>query len=334
VDAQRRSALLATKLAALVRTHLGPEADDEQGRPSPYPGGAALARAGEAWVLVEDDPGRALGGAMAWGRQQGLEQVHVLVEDTAAAGTVARRATAFGAPTPQVWLVEGRELVPAVPAPLPTPAALAPEVAALATLIRAGGAEPVAEHGQLVGEVDGLEVCRAVVGDDGVAALEVGVGRHDREAFGLLHGHVPTVEALAGVVARVRAHREGDEPHPLRRLAGERRLRNRVVADPASVGASELVPVPPPVPSPGLKQAAPAVAAGVDAEGRPLVVVCSVGVDLELVPWASDARRADGRGPSRLLLALPQRDVHPVTVALAARLREPAEVVGIDVAAG
>jgi hypothetical protein len=197
----------------------------------------------------------------------------------------------------------------------------------LAPLIRAGGAEPVAEHGELLGEVDGLEVCRVVVAD-GVARLEVGVGRHDREAFALLHGDLPPAEALAGVVARVRVHREGTEPHPLRRLAGERRLRNRLVAHPAWIGAEELTPVPPPLPSAGLKQAAPAAAAGTGPSG-PVLAVCSVGIDLDLMPWAADARAADERSDVRLVLVVPERDVHPVTLALAARLRDPAEVVGV-----
>jgi hypothetical protein len=56
--------------------------------------------------------------------------------------------------------------------------------------------------------------------------------------------------------------------------------------------------------------------------------VCSVGVDLDLVPAAADVRLADGRD-ARLAVVVPERDVHPVTVALAAALVQPAEVVGI-----
>ncbi|MGH9164992.1 MAG: hypothetical protein ACRDZW_05695, partial [Acidimicrobiales bacterium] len=58
------------------------------------------------------------------------------------------------------------------------------------------------------------------------------------------------------------------------------------------------------------------------------VVVCSVGIDLDLVPAAADARLADGRG-ARLLLALPEPDGHPVTCGLAAALVDPAEIVRI-----
>ncbi len=59
----------------------------------------------------------------------------------------------------------------------------------------------------------GLEVCRVV--DDpatGAVRLEVGVGAHDREAFAIMHGDVPTVEALAGVVRAVAEHRRTGPP--------------------------------------------------------------------------------------------------------------------------
>ena len=76
-------------------------------------------------------------------------------------------------------------------------------------MIIEGGATPAVEHGVLVGEVRGLEVCRVVTdAQTGAARLEVGIGQHDREAFQMLHGDVPTVEALAKVVAAVAPHRE------------------------------------------------------------------------------------------------------------------------------
>ena len=65
-----------------------------------------------------------------------------------------------------------------------------------------------------------------------------------------------------------------------------------------------------------------------DEQGRPLLVVCSVGIDVDLVPAAVDARLADGRGP-RLVLTMPEGDDHPVTRTLAAALVEPAEIVTI-----
>ena len=65
------------------------------------------------------------------------------------------------------------------------------------------------------------------------------------------------------------------------------------------------------------------------ADGAPVVVVCSVGIDLDLVPFAADARHALAGPDARLVLAVPERDVHPVTRELAARLAEPAEVVPV-----
>jgi hypothetical protein len=183
----------------------------------------------------------------------------------------------------------------------------------------------VVEFGRLIGEVEGLEVCRVEVAADG-PRLAIGVGRFDREAHELLRG-----DTLAGVVQQVRLHRVVDpEPHPLKRWAAARGLRSRVVREPALVGADHLAPIAPVLEPPDLRTAWPAPAAGIDVDGRPVVVVCSVGVDLDLVPAAADSRMADGRD-ARLVLAVPARDVHPVTRDLAAALAHPAEIVAIDV---
>ena len=58
----------------------------------------------------------------------------------------------------------------------------------------------------------GLEVARAVVDDHG-PMLEVGVGKHDRQAQGMVHGDEPTTAALARAVAMVKGHRRADAPH-------------------------------------------------------------------------------------------------------------------------
>jgi hypothetical protein len=100
------------------------------------------------------------------------------------------------------------------------------------------------------------------------------------------------------------------------------------VADPAIVGAAELAPVPSPVDVDDLRKPAPAPAAGVDLEGRPLLAVFSTGVDVDLVPAAADARLADGRNP-RLVIVVPERDDHRYVRELAGALRDPAEVVTV-----
>jgi hypothetical protein len=191
----------------------------------------------------------------------------------------------------------------------------------------------------LVGEVRGLEVCRVV--DDpylGTTRLEVGVGVHDREAFAMLHGDVPAAEGLARIVEVVEQHRRpGAAPHPLNRLGRERLIRSQVIADPSLVGVASLAVAPPPVPRANIKDPVPCVAAGTDADGRPVVVVCSSGVDLDLVPFAADARATHegahpgvgGRG-SRLVIVTPSRDRLRVVDEIAARLRQPATFVSFD----
>ncbi|MBV9410076.1 MAG: hypothetical protein JO148_00655 [Acidimicrobiia bacterium] len=142
----------------------------------------------------------------------------------------------------------------------------------------------------------------------------------------MVHGDEPTADALARVVAMVEGHRRAGAPHhPYNRLAPERWLRARAVADPAMVGAAELAPVPSPVDVDDLRRPAPAPAAGVDLEGRALLAVFSTGIDVDLVPVAVDARLADGRDP-KLVIVVPERDDHPYLRPLAEALREPAEV--------
>jgi hypothetical protein len=325
VDPQQRSRLLGVKLGALVRDHAG-EAPAVLGT---FTGGAALVRYGEAWVLADEQPVRALGQAMAWARQQGCDRVNVLAEK--ATGLLARRASYFRAP-PHVWRVDGRMLVAAEPDPLPVAAGVDPGLESLVAVITEAGADAVVEHGVLSGEVRGLEVCRAVRDPHlGTVRLEVGVGAHDREAFLLVHGDVPPVEALADVVRKVAEVRTLDGPnHPLQRLGAERLLRWLLLQHPGRVGADWLQIAQPPVPRPNLKDPVPAVAMGVDHEGRPVVVVCSVGIDLDLVPFAADARAADTRPGARLVLAVPERDDHPVTRALNERLQEPAGLVAVS----
>ncbi|HMQ27317.1 MAG TPA: hypothetical protein PKA98_15100, partial [Acidimicrobiales bacterium] len=165
--------------------------------------------------------------------------------------------------------------------------------------------------------------------DDAPPRLEVGVGRHDREAFAMIHGDLPTPDALMSVIDAVLAQRRpGASPHPLNRLAAERWLRALLVERPGLVGARSLRPVDPPVPRDNVKDAAPAPTLGESEDGTTVVVVCSAGIDLDLVPGAADAR--SWHAPeARLVLVVPERDDHPVTRALAAALTVPAEIVTV-----
>jgi len=294
-----------------------------------FPGGAALVGDDGAWVLADADPARALGPALAVARKAGATgTVNLVVED--AGGLLARRASQFAQP-PLVWLVTGTSLERVEAEPLPVLPPVDPRVAAFAEVLLGAGADPVVEHGRLIGEVDGLEVARVVVDADG-PHLEIGVGRFDREAHALVSSDRPTAEALADVVAFVRKHRvRGGENHPLQGLAADRWLRSRLLHEPALVGADHLAPLAPVVEAPDLRTPWPAPATGIDIEGRPVVVVASVGVDLDLVPAAADARLAAfPDGGARLVLAVAERDAHAVTRALAAALAAPADIVTVD----
>lgn len=321
----RRGALLQVKLAALVREHWG--AEGERGG---YPSGATLIAPGaRGWVLLDRPDHRALGGVLAWAHQRAVGEIHLLVDRAPGpAGILARRAAAFSTPV-EVWTVEDRVLRRTEPEALPGAPELAPAVAAFVPLLRAQGVDPVVEHGALRGEVLGLEVARVVIGT-GEPHMEVGVGRHDREAQELLFPHRDPAEALAIAVSTVRRLRLADaQPHLASTLAPERWMRSVVIAHPDLVGAARLEAVAAVVPPPDLQQAAPAPAAGVDLEGRPLVVVCTTGVDLDAVPAAAEARAADGRPSCRLVVAVPAAAAHPSVTGLLADLREPADLVAV-----
>ncbi len=283
-------------------------------------------------MLIDAEPLKAFGPAMVWASRQGATTVHLLVDDRA--DVVARRAACFTDP-PSVWRVDGTQLVAAEPAP---PAVALPALAApdLAELLVDAELEIVVEDGMVRGEVHGLEVARIVHGTStgGVPLdepiLEVGVGHADREMTAVLHAGLPPVAQLARVIELVRAQRRpGAERHPLNQLAPERWLRSLLVTDPGRVGLTTLRSAPPAEPRPNLRDPAVAIAVGSDESGLDVVVACSVGVDLDLVPAAADARLAIAPG-ARLLLVVPERDAHPVTRELAARLLRPAEVVAVD----
>ena len=301
-DAERRSRLLAVKLRALVRDHLGGEQPGES--PQVFAPGAALLTESHTWIFVDGDATRSLGSCLAWGLRHG-KPLKVLVERDS--GLLARRAALMDLDL-EIWHVDDRVLLPAITEDhLPRVPAHSDHLA-FSGLIEAAGADVVVEHGVVAGEVRGLEICR-VVNDPhtGETRLEVGLGAHDREAFAMVHGELPTEEALRRVVEAVAVHRaDGADPHPLNRFGAERLMRWHALQDPASVGFASLTVAEPPVARTNVKDAVPCAAVG-ERNGVRSVAVFAHGVDLDVVPFALDA--ADREGAAEAVVVLRARDV-------------------------
>jgi hypothetical protein len=321
-----RSSLLTAKLRALSGAPVDARAAD-------FAGGAALLDGERGWLLLGATPLTAFGPALVWAERAGIRQLSLLIDDADAAAVVARRARLFTDP-PEVLVVSGTTTVPAEPV-MAEDHWDAPSAPHLAELLIDADLEVVVEDGIVRGEVLGLEVARIVHGTTSTGTpidepvLEVGVGEADREMTAMVHGGLPPMDQLRRVRDIVLEHRRADAlRHPLNQLAPERWLRARLLRDPGMVGCAELRAAPPAVPRPNLRDPAVAFALGVDDAGETVVVACSVGVHLDLVPAAADARGVLAP-EARLLLALRARDAHPVTKALATRLRSPAELVTV-----
>lgn len=349
LDPQRRASLFAAKLRSLVSEGWGVDSHTVR-EPGDLPGGAALFDRGQrrAWVLVEENPASALGRALTWATRPDVggpmlrvdgESVDLQVIIPAARGedapsrtnsgsaaVVARQAGEFRTPI-TVWAVSEAHLHQADPAPRhvaqPAPAG----IESLIELMSTHGLTVRVDHGTLIGEWLGLEVARVVIDPDGSPHLEVGVGRNDREAFTMVHGLLPTPEAVAMVVARVKRYRSAsDLTSPLTRLARERWLLATLVLDGAPVGADSIEPVENTLPSESVNDVVPAVGIGRSVvDGGPIVVACTAGIDVGLVPSVADARLAYAPGRP-LVLAMAGHDRAPLTDRLNSLLRQPAEI--------
>jgi hypothetical protein len=356
----RRGELLTIKLRALVSDHLAKPVAAES-EPGGFANGAALVVDGRAWVLIDGDAHRSLGPALAWAIRHGATSLDLIAESHT--GLLARRAERFSFPI-VVWYPVERTLLPAVPEPVARPPAANPVHLEVREVIEGAGATFTVEHGVVTGEVHGLEVCRVVDsptsgyfdepdggapisatpfgvtstvaggGEGGGVIVEVGVGGPDREAFRIIHGDLPTVTALAEVVATVAGHRTpGAAPHPLNRLAQERLLRWRLEQDPSLVDLQRVVPAEPPLPREGLNEVVPCVASGTSVDGVTRRIVCSVGVDLDLVPFVADVQAItsrDNEDGAPILVVVPTRDLMSITRELAALLSEPVMFATVD----
>lgn len=329
MEADRKQQLNAVKLASLLKSDRGIDSSGLAPDPA-FNRGVACTLNGSAWIYITDDSARALGASLAWveTKHPDAREVNIVLESEA--GLVARRARCFSRRI-NVFAVHGTSLVEAEPTSIGVPAEAKGAHLALRTLIEDGGAVVVVEHGVVAGEVYGLEVCRVLDSETDEPRLEVGVGAHDREAFTLLHGHLPTVDAIRQHVEAVRPHREAPiGTHPLNRLAASRLIRSRVIAAPSLIGAASLEVAEPPVARTNLKDEVPCVARGRLENGRPVVAVFAHGIDLEVVPFAVDAREWINPD-AELVIVVPERDRHAVLARIAGGVLGGCSVVGVAV---
>ena len=291
-DPSRLARLNAIKLAALVRDHVG---DDVDLVPGEFPGGAALRRADEAWVLARRAPARALGPALAWALRQGA--------DVAPCGGRDRAPGSWpDVPRPSRCPCRcGTQRVECCCPPWPSRCPIRPPcrrpIASSSTPSPQSGADPHEEFGVLSGEVQGLEVCRVV--DDPYTGRHPARGRCRRaRPRGVPHAarRSPAPRGARRVV-------RGRHPAPAAR-------RHRSSADPAGAGAAAAVRAWSAEPYAHRRHpggAGRAAGAAPEPEGPGAVrarsppstavavaVVCSMGVDLDVVPYAVDARAALG----------------------------------------
>lgn len=307
LDEGRLAALKSTKLAVLAASLSG-VSKDELALPASGSAIVGCIAGDRAFVLAEQI--RDLGPALHWFHRQASTRLTVLTDGDAAAD-LARRAALLSVDV-EIQAIEGASAKPVQAAsPLAVPE-LPDELWRAAAVMADAGVSIVDDHGRLTGEVNGLEVGRVELPmpsaeqPDPEITVQVGVGEADRQLHGYVHSHLEDVEALRRAATMVAEQRRpGNGIHPLSRLARPRWLRSMLIADPALLGLSELEPLAPLRPHPGVFDTEPAAAY---ARSDRVTVVCSTGVDLDLIPEAADYRLRIDPG-SRLLIVLPERDV-------------------------
>lgn len=251
---------------------------------------------------------RGLGPALRWALSNDAERL-CLIAETDVAPDLARRAALLTAEV-EVWSADGPDVELAVAGPVLLPPELPAEELQYAPVITEVGARALDDHGMLIAEVAGLEVARVTNELDPTlpAQLVVGVGQADRELQQYIHGHLDDDANLRRAIAAVvRDRRPGSAVHPLSRVARQRWLRSVLLDDPALLGLTSLEAVAPLRPRATVLGDEPSAAIGQDATGATTVVVCSVGIDLDLFPEAADYR--DREAPeAALVVVIPERD--------------------------
>ncbi len=338
--AERRARLLAAKLAAIVRDAM----PGRRHEPGSFPPGAALSPAtGRGCCSTPSiDDGIGLGAAIIWALRNGAAELDLVADDALGDRRPSRRRVPPADPR-----LGARRHRTASPCRRPRFAA---------------PSRPTAAHLALV---DDIEAAGAVGGRRARRGHRRGARargvprrrrRHRRRCRRAARGRRRS--ARPGGVrdhprrrpdtrgARRRRRRRGRGPlartRPVTRSTAWRRSGCCAGASNRSRGSSAWRRCA--RPSRRCRAAAsstdrPCTAAGRRLDGSPVVIVCSVGVDLDVIPYAADARLAAveagvGRGglgsPAETVVVLPERDLLPVTAELASQLRHSVSLLGLS----
>ncbi len=311
--------MVAAKLKALVRGHFGSELiiDDSLGVAGGFVASADGAKSRHGVMYASDE--RMAGPALIWALRSDVDHLH-LVAEREHAGALARRVSAVDAFPIDVLAVNGVDLVAVEPEAIAPPPTLGSKMWELASILSEAGARPVDDHGRIVAEVAGLEIARIDDPGSGDVTIEVGVGEADRELHSLVHSNMDSSSAVRRAVSMVTTERQRGSMHPLARMARERWLRSVLLDDPSSIGLASLTAVAPLVARGTVLGNVPSAAIGERPDGRPVVVVCSSGIDLDVVPEAADYRQRESPDAD-LWIVVPARDRHAVTESLVAITR-------------
>ena len=324
--------LRGVKLQALVRDHLG--RDDRRRRRRRSRPGAALVADGAAWVLVEDEPERGLGPALAWALRNGAD--------------VARTSSPSG--RPGCW--------PAGPAGFAFPidglarrrahAAAGRRRAARSPRRRAAAGAPRARRH------DRRRRRRARSSSTASSPARCAASRCAASSTTRTPAPCASRSASAPTTAR-RSRSSTATCRPSRRspassrAVAEHRRPGRAAAPAQPAGARapaalaaragpgaarawrRVAPAQPPVPRPNVKDRVPCSAIGRRADGSPVRRRLLGRRRPRPVPYALDARAAAGATPGvergEVWLVAPPRDLVPVTAELAALADQPLSLV-------
>ena len=311
-DAGQRSAQRQRLAGARLRALAG-AFGITPGDPGVIPQGAVGRDGTTVFGVIDTDHVRSLGAVALWAGRAPTDRIIVCTD--LAGSELARRASTLTVPT-EVHTHVGAETTPAEPTPVAPAPVLSDEHLAWATRFAAAGAAPVDNHGRLVAEVLGLEVARTEPDPAGGVAIEIGVGRADREIHGMLDVGADVDEVLRQTAERVAGFRVPGGMHPLHRVARARWLRAAILDDPSLVGLDlPGEPLPPLRSVDTVLVDEPAAALFVGPDGSRTLVAATVGFDPDLGPEVADL--AARSLADRVIVATPRRDLGLVERALA-----------------